>query len=48
MHFRSNPDFPGARNEYVPVWEGQDTNAPLGYTYIKDPDVHGRIGAFVK
>ena len=48
VHFRSNPDFPGARNEYVPVWEGQDTNAPLGYTYIKDPDVHGRIGAFVK
>lgn len=48
VHFRSNPDFPGARNEYVPVWEGQNTNAPLGYTYIKDPDVHGRIGAFVK
>ena len=48
VHFRSNPDFPGDRVEYIPVWQGQDTTAPKGYTFIQDPDVHGRIGAFVK
>lgn len=47
-HFRHNVDFEGDRTEYVPVWKGQSTKAPEGYKYIKDPDVHGRIGAFVK
>ena len=48
VHFRSNPDFEGDRKEYVPVWKGQSSEAPEGYKYIKHPDLHGRIGAFVK
>ena len=48
MHFRHNVDFEGDRKEYLPVWKGQDTEAPEGYKYIDDPDVHGRIGAFIK
>ena len=47
-HFRSNPDFPDNRKEFIPVWEGQDKNPPEGYQYIDYPDVHGRIGAFIK
>ena len=48
MHFRHNVDFEGDRQEYLPVWKGQATKAPEGYKYIKHPDIHGRIGAFVK
>ena len=48
VHFRSNPDFEGDRKEYIPVWKGGSTEAPNGYKYIKHPDLHGRIGAFVK
>lgn len=48
VHLRHNPDFPSNRQEYIPVWKGQNTTAPEGYEYIEDPDVHGRIGAWVK
>ena len=48
VHFRHNVDFEGDRQEYIPVWKGQSTKAPEGYKYIKHPDIHGRIGAFVK
>ena len=48
VHFRGNPDFTDGINEFIPVWEGQDTQAPEGYKYREYPDVHGRIGAFVK
>jgi len=48
VHFRHNPDFEGDITEFIPVWEGQDTTPPAGYTYRQYPDVHGRIGAFVK
>jgi hypothetical protein len=48
VHFRHNMDFEGNIEEFIPVWEGQDTTPPEGYTYKKYPDVHGRIGAFVK
>ena len=48
MHFRHNVDFEGDRKEYLPVWKGQSTEAPEGYKYVDHPDVHGRIGAFVK
>jgi hypothetical protein len=30
------------------VWLDKDTTAPDGYTYKSYPDVHGRIGAFIK
>lgn len=48
IHFRNNTDFEGNIKEFVPVWEGQDVTPPEGYTYRDYPDVHGRIGAFVK
>jgi hypothetical protein len=34
--------------EFIPVWEGQDTTAPTGFTYKEYPDIHGRIGAFIR
>ena len=48
VHLRRNEDFNGNINHFIPVWEGEDTIPPLGYTYKEYPDVHGRIGAFVK
>ena len=48
VHFRGNEDFKGGIKEFIPVWEGQDTTPPEGYAYRDYPDVHGRIGAFVK
>ena len=48
VHFRQNPDFEEGITEFIPVWKGQDTTAPAGYKYIHYPDMHGRIGAFVK
>jgi hypothetical protein len=47
-HFRNNPDFTENRQEFIPVWEGEETTPPEGYEYIDYPDIHGRIGAFVK
>lgn len=48
VHFRLNPDFEEDIQEFIPVWEDQNTTPPKGYKYIEYPDVHGRIGAFVK
>jgi len=48
VHLRKNEDFNYAQEEFIPVWEGENTVAPKGYTYIDYPDIHGRIGAFVK
>jgi hypothetical protein len=48
VHLRRNEDFDGDIEHFIPVWEGQDTTPPEGYTYREYPDVHGRIGAFVK
>ena len=48
VHLRHNSDFPNGRNEYIPVWQGMNETPPKGYEYIQDPDVHGRIGAWVK
>ena len=48
VHLRHNPDFVDGISEFIPVWEGQDTNPPKGYQYRDYPDVHGRIGAFIK
>lgn len=48
VHLRRNEDFDGNINHFIPVWEGEDTTPPRGYTYREYPDVHGRIGAFVK
>lgn len=48
VHLRHNEDFSDNITEFIPVWKGQDTTPPVGYTYREYPDVHGRIGAFVK
>ena len=48
VHYRSNPDFEQDIKEFIPVWQGQTTEPPNGYRYIDYPDVHGRIGAFIK
>ncbi len=48
IHFRHNEDFDGNIDEFIPVWEGECIIPPTGYTYRDYPDIHGRIGAFVK
>lgn len=48
VHLRRNVDFDNNINEFIPVWEGESTTPPKGYKYIGYPDIHGRIGAFVK
>jgi hypothetical protein len=48
VHFRPNLDFEGGITHFIPVWEGESTAPPEGYSYREYPDVHGRIGAFVK
>lgn len=48
VHLRHNEDFDGGIDHFIPVWEGQSTVPLEGYTYRDYPDIHGRIGAFVK
>lgn len=48
VHFRHNEDFEDDIEHFIPVWEGESTEPPDGYTYRAYPDIHGRIGAFVK
>jgi hypothetical protein len=48
VHFRRNEDFDGGINHFIPVWKGENTTPPEGYSYREYPDVHGRIGAFIK
>lgn len=48
VHLRRNEDFNANVNVFIPVWAGESTVPPDGYTYRDYPDVHGRIGAFIK
>lgn len=48
VHFRHNEDFEGGITHFIPVWEGESIDPPPGYTFKNYPDVHGRIGAYVK
>jgi hypothetical protein len=48
VHFRQNLDFVDNIEHFIPVWEGEGITPPAGYQYREYPDVHGRIGAFVK
>ena len=48
VHLRHNEDFDGNIMYFIPVWEGESTVPPEGYKYRVYPDVHGRIGAFIK
>jgi hypothetical protein len=47
-HLRPNVDFESGETHFIPVWEGNDITPPAGYSYRSYPDLHGRIGAFVK
>lgn len=48
VHFRQNEDFNNNIVEFIPVWKGQCAAPPPGYTYIEYPDVHGRLGAWIR
>jgi hypothetical protein len=48
VHLRRNEDFDGNIDHFIPVWKGESIDPPTGYTYRDYPDVHGRIGAFIK
>ncbi len=48
IHLRRNPDFDWGNTEFIPVWHGQNTTAPEGYKYIDYPELHGRVGAWIK
>ena len=48
VHFRYNEDFEEDITEFIPVWIGEEINPPPGFRYIKYPDVHGRVGAYVR
>lgn len=48
VHLRRNPDFDYDNDEFIPVWQGQDTTPPAGYRYVECPELHKRIGAWVK
>jgi hypothetical protein len=48
VHLRHNEDFDGNVIHFIPVWKGESIVPPDGYEYRVYPDVHGRIGAFIK
>jgi len=48
VHLRKNPDFDYDNQEFIPVWDGQDTTPPPGYRYVDCPEYNQRIGAFVR
>lgn len=50
VHLRRNQDFSFLENqqEFVPVWEGDSKEPPEGYQYVDYPEVHRRVGGFVR
>lgn len=50
VHLRRNEDFSFLENqqEFIPVWKGDSKEPPVGYQYIEYPDLHGRVGGFVR
>ena len=44
VHFRANEDM-GEYDEIIPVWKGEEINAPNGFTYIEQPD-YKRVGFY--
>ena len=48
-HMRRNPDFKDySITQYIPRFKGESIDPPDGFQYIKDPDLHGRVGAWIK
>ena len=48
VHLRGNQDFIGNIDHFIPVWDGESTVPPDQYEYLDYPDIHGRIGAFIR
>lgn len=49
VHMRRNPDFKDdSIIEYIPIFGDNLTDPPPGYEFIRDPELHGRIGAWIK
>jgi len=49
VHFRLNPDFANGISEFIPVFGRNVPDLEIqGYTWINSPELHGRIGAWVK
>lgn len=51
VHFRRNPDFDFGNIDFIPVWGNDSGTHKLDlniWRYVECPDVHGRIGAYVK
>jgi hypothetical protein len=47
VHLRRNPDFYYGNTEYIPIFD-KNFVIPEGYTFVRDPGEHGRIGALIK
>jgi hypothetical protein len=48
LHYRDNADFKFNNNEFLPVWEGEDTTPPNGYTFVECSGIQGRLGGFIR
>lgn len=53
VHFRRNMDFQWENKTFIPVWDGPyhgqvASMKETGFRYVDYPDIHGRIGAFIK
>jgi hypothetical protein len=42
VHLRGNPDFKDGQSVLVPVWEGDSTVPPKGFTFVSSPEVVGK------
>jgi len=45
---RRNLDFQWNNEDFVPVWQNENTEPPEGWRYVNHPDLHGRVGAFIR
>lgn len=49
VHFRLNPDFANGANEVIPIFTRNVPDMELqGYTWVSSPELHGRIGFWMK
>jgi len=48
VHFRDNPNFRFNNSEYIPVWDNEQINPPLGYTFQEQFGLNSRKGGYIK